>query len=27
MPFADVRGQRLYYQDTGGGALALVLSH
>jgi len=27
MPFADVRGQHLYYGDTGGGALALVLSH
>ncbi len=27
MPTADVRGQRIYYQDTGGGALPLVLSH
>ena len=27
MPTADVRGQRLYYQDTGGTGLALVLSH
>src|SRR5579859_7725660 len=27
MPFADVHGQRLYYQDSGGDSLALVLSH
>jgi len=27
MPTADVRGQRIYYQDTGGTGLALVLSH
>jgi len=27
MPVADVRGQRLHYQDTGGTGLALVLSH
>jgi 3-oxoadipate enol-lactonase len=27
MPTALVRGQRLFYQDTGGGSLALVLSH
>jgi 3-oxoadipate enol-lactonase len=27
MPVADVRGQRLYYKDTGGPGLPLVLSH
>jgi len=27
MPTAGVNGQRLFYQDTGGGGLALVLSH
>jgi 3-oxoadipate enol-lactonase len=27
MPFADVRGQRLYYEDTGGAGVPLVLSH
>jgi 3-oxoadipate enol-lactonase len=27
MPFAEVRGQRLYYEDTGGPGLPLVLSH
>jgi 3-oxoadipate enol-lactonase len=27
MPTADVRGQRIYYQDTGGTGLPLVLSH
>lgn len=27
MPVADVRGQRLYYSDTGGGSLPVVLSH
>lgn len=27
MPTADVRGQKIYYQDTGGTGLALVLSH
>jgi 3-oxoadipate enol-lactonase len=25
--FADVRGQRIYYEDTGGGAMPLVLGH
>ena len=27
MPVAEVRGQRLHYEDTGGGGLPLVLSH
>jgi 3-oxoadipate enol-lactonase len=27
MPVADVRGQRLHYEDTGGAGLPLVLSH
>jgi 3-oxoadipate enol-lactonase len=27
MPTADVRGQKIHYQDTGGTGLALVLSH
>jgi len=27
MPTADVRGQKIYYQDTGGTGLPLVLSH
>ena len=27
MPVADVRGQRLYYQDTGGPGVPLVLGH
>ena len=27
MPVADVRGQRLQYQDTGGGGLPLILGH
>ena len=27
MPVAEVRGQRLYYEDTGGTGLPLVLSH
>lgn len=27
MPVADVRGQRLHYEDSGGGGLPLVLSH
>ena len=27
VPVADVRGQRIHYEDTGGAGLALVLSH
>ncbi|HEY3195859.1 MAG TPA: alpha/beta fold hydrolase, partial [Candidatus Dormibacteraeota bacterium] len=27
MPVAEVGGQRLYYEDTGGAGLPLVLSH
>jgi pimeloyl-ACP methyl ester carboxylesterase len=27
MPFVEVRGQKLHYDDTGGGALPIVLSH
>jgi pimeloyl-ACP methyl ester carboxylesterase len=27
MPFADVNGQRLYYEDTGGAGPAIVFSH
>jgi 3-oxoadipate enol-lactonase len=27
MPVADIRGQRLHYEDTGGAGLPLVLSH
>ena len=27
MPVAEVRGQRIYYSDTGGGGLPLVLGH
>ena len=27
MPHADVNGQRIYYEDTGGGGLPLVLAH
>ena len=27
MPFADLRGQRVYFEDSGGGGLPLVLGH
>jgi pimeloyl-ACP methyl ester carboxylesterase len=27
MPFADVNGQRLYFEDSGGGAAAVIFSH
>lgn len=27
MPYADVNGQRLYYEDTGGGADVIIFSH
>jgi pimeloyl-ACP methyl ester carboxylesterase len=27
MPFADVNGQRLFFEDTGGEGLAVILSH
>jgi len=27
MPYADVNGQRLYYEDSGGSGMALVLAH
>ena len=27
MPYADVNGQRLFYEDTGGGEDAIVFSH
>src|SRR5262249_7961583 len=27
MPYANINGQRLYYEDTGGSGLALVFSH
>ena len=27
MPYADVNGQRLYYEDTGGTGPAIVFSH